>query len=88
MKLEDVFFIGGLVFIGYWLTRKNPTIITSENTGVKPFIKEEEPKTIVIDLNKTQNSNSVLNNSVVRDYKTAIQDTVSPLKVYVKDVFQ
>jgi hypothetical protein len=88
MKSEDVFFIAGLVFIGYWLTKKNPTIIASDSLDIKPFVPNEEPKTIVLDLNKGRSPNQNADEIYVRDYKTAIQDTVSPRRVFVKQDFQ
>lgn len=88
MKLEDVFFIGGLVFIGYWLTKKNPTIIASDSLDTKPFVPNDEPKTIVIDLNRPKLPVQGLDESYVRDYRTAIQDTFSPQRVFVKQEFQ
>ena len=88
MKLEDVFFIGGLVFIGYWLTKKQATIIPSESLDISPLTEtEDKPKTIVLNLNALQNSGYTMDEKYVRDYNTSMEATFSPLKVHVKRYF-
>lgn len=87
MKLEDVFFIGGLVFIGYWLTKKNATIITSEPLNTKPFAPLEEAKTIVLDLNQRSRASNLFDDRLAKDYNSSMEATFSPQRVHVKSSF-
>lgn len=87
MKTEDIFFIGGLVFIGYWLTKKNVTIITSEALDTKPFAPIEEPKTIVLDLNQRRKASNLFDDRFVKDYNSSMEATFSPQRVHVKSEF-
>jgi hypothetical protein len=87
MKLEDVFFFGGLVFIGYWLTKKNATIITSEALDTKPFAPIEDVKTIVLDLSQRSRGSNLFDESFFKDYDSSIKSTVSPQRVHVKSDF-
>ena len=88
MKLEDVFFIGGLVFIGYWITKKQATIIPSDSLDISPLTQpEEEPKTIVLNLNAPKNSGYVMEDKYVKDYNSSMEATFSPQKVHVKRYF-
>ena len=88
MKLEDVFFIGGLVFIGYWITKKQATIIPSESLDISPLTEtEEKPKTIFLNLNAPRNSGYNMDDKYVRDYNSSMEATFSPLKVHVKSDF-
>ena len=87
MKLEDVFFFGGLVFIGYWLTKKNATIITSEALDTKPFAPIEEAKTIVLDLSQRSRASNLFDDNFVKDYNSSMEATFSPQRVHVKSDF-
>jgi hypothetical protein len=84
MKLEDVFFFGGLVFIGYWLTKKNATIIPSETMDIKSFVPEPLTRTIVLDLKTKSKPSNLFDEKFVRDYNTSIESTISPQKIHVK----
>jgi hypothetical protein len=87
MKGEDIFFIGGLVFIGYWLTKKQPNIIS-----VDPIEKSNitdvpsQPKTITLDLNppKPRRANSYIDSSVVKSYDASKFSTVAPPMVTIQ----
>lgn len=100
MKFEDVFFIGGLVFIGYWLTKKNATIIASDTLDIKDLTNpdkatkvrvnepyREEPKTIVLNMNTPMRANDFLDEKFVKDYNSSMEATFSPRKVFVKSEF-
>jgi hypothetical protein len=77
-----------LVFIGYWLTKKNATIIPSESLDIKPLDEsEEKPKTIVLNLNAPKNNGIVMDDVYVKDYNTSMQATFSPQKVHIKSSF-
>lgn len=85
MKLTDLFLIGGTIYIGYWLLKKNPKII-----DVKPDIlpKKEQPKTIILNLNDTPKKvNTFYEDDFVRDYNSSQMATVSPPLVTIKNPF-
>jgi hypothetical protein len=87
MKLEDVFFIGGLVFIGYWLTKKQPIIIPSEPLEIKPLQPEpEEPKSITIDMGRPTKRQGFYE-PFRKGYNSSMEATFSPQKVHVKSDF-
>lgn len=82
MKLTDLFLIGGTIYIGYWLLKKNPKII-----DVKPDIlpKKEQPKTIILNLNDTPKKvNTFYEDDFVRDYNASQMATTSPALVTIK----
>jgi hypothetical protein len=88
MKLEDVFFIGGLVFIGYWITKKQAIIIPSESLDISSLTEtEEKPKTIVLNLNAPQNSGYSADDKYVKDYDSSMGATFSPQRVHIKKDF-
>ena len=87
MKFEDIFFIGGLVFIGYWLTKKNVTIIPSESLDIKSFVPEPLSRTIVLDLNSRRKPTNMFDDKLVKDYNSSMGATFSPQRVHVKSDF-
>lgn len=87
MKGEDIFFIAGLVFIGYWLTKKQPNIISVdpiESSSVTDV--PSEPKTIILDLNppKPRSANSYVDAGVRRSFDASKFSTVAPPMVTIQ----
>jgi hypothetical protein len=85
MKLSNVLLVGGVIFVGYLIFRKKPTII-----DVKPDIlpKNNEAKTIVLNLSEPQKKiNTFYDDVYVRDYNASKFSTVAPPSVTIKSNF-
>lgn len=78
MKLENVLLIGGLAFLTYWLIKKNPKIIDVSDNNTN-----NEPKTIVLNLNQVKGKPDVLSSKVERRFNAHEFATVSPAMVEV-----
>jgi len=82
MKIENVIIIGGLGFLAYWLLKKQPKVIdinpTMEDT------KNEEPKTIYLDLSNRNKKRNLFPESFVRDFDASKFRTVAPPSVVIK----
>ena len=90
MKTEDIFFVGGLVFIGYWLLKKQPKVISVEPLESKPVTQvPQEQKTIIIDLNnqKPMRANDYIDSDVRRSFDASKSSTIAPPKVTIQRQF-
>jgi len=83
MKAENLLLVLGVGFIGYWLFKK-PTKVIDINPQME--LDNEEPKTIVLDLNKTKNG-GLFPDNMVNDYNASKFSTVAPPSVTVKRQF-
>jgi hypothetical protein len=83
MKAENLLLVLGVGFIAYWLVKK-PIKVIDINPQME--LDNEEPKTIVLDLNKTKN-NGLFPDNMVNDYNASKFSTVAPPSVTVKRQF-
>jgi len=84
MKLENLLLVAGVGFIAYWLVKK-PIKVIDINPPME--IQKEEPKTIVLDLNKTRRNGGLFPDGMVKDYNASKFRTVAPPMVVVKREF-
>jgi len=82
MKLENLLLVAGVGFIAYWLVKKPIKVI-----DINPPMEKEEPKTIVLDLNKTKRNGGLFPDDMVKDYNASKFSTVAPPMVVVKREF-
>jgi len=83
MKAENLLLVFGVGFIAYWLVKK-PIKVIDINPQME--LDNEEPKTIVLDLNKTKNG-GLFPDNMVNDYNASKFSTVAPPSVTVKRQF-
>jgi hypothetical protein len=83
MKAENLLLVLGVGFIAYWLVKK-PIKVIDINPQME--LDNEEPKTIVLDLNKTKNG-GLFPDNMVNDYNASKFSTVAPPSVTVKRQF-
>jgi hypothetical protein len=82
MKTENILLIGGLGLIAYWLFKKPKKVIDIDPP--MEMQKIEEPKTIVLDLNKTKNE-GLFPESMAKDYDSSLFSTIAPPRYTIKD---
>lgn len=83
MKAENLLLVLGVGFIAYWLVKK-PIKVIDINPQME--LDTEEPKTIVLDMNKTKNG-GLFPDNMVNDYNASKFSTVAPPSVTVKRQF-
>jgi hypothetical protein len=84
MKVENLLLVLGVGFIAYWLVKK-PIKVIDINPQME--LDNEEPKTIVLDLNKTKRNGGLFPDNMVNDYNASKFSTVAPPSVTVKRQF-
>jgi hypothetical protein len=84
MKAENLLLIAGIGFIAYWLVKK-PIKVIDINPPME--IEKEEPKTIVLDLNKTKRNSGLFPDNMAKDYNASKFSTVAPPMVVIKREF-
>jgi hypothetical protein len=84
MKLENLLLVAGVGFIAYWLAKK-PIKVIDINPQME--MQKEEPKTIILDLNKTKRNGGLFPESMVKDYNASKFSTVAPPLVVFKREF-
>lgn len=83
MKAENFLLVLGVGFIAYWLAKKPIKVIDIN----PPMETEDEPKTIVLDLNKTKRNGGLFPDNMVQDYNASKFSTVAPPSVLFKRNF-
>jgi len=86
MKTENLLLIAGLGFIVYWLAKKPKKVIDIDPPMEMQKI-EEEPKTIVLDLNKTRRNEGLFPESMAKDYNASVMRTIAPPRTFIKENF-
>jgi len=84
MKAENLLILVGVGFIAYWLVKK-PIKVIDINPPME--IEKEEPKTIVLDLNKTKRNSGLFPDNMAKDYNASKFRTVAPPMVVIKREF-
>jgi hypothetical protein len=84
MKAENLLLVLGVGFIAYWLVKK-PIKVIDINPQME--LDNQEPKTIVLDLNKTKRNGGLFPDNMVNDYNASKFSTVAPPSVTVKRQF-
>jgi hypothetical protein len=87
MKAENVLLIVGIGFIAYWLAKKPNKVIDIDPPMEIDVDKVEEPKTIVLDLNKTGRNEGLYPESMVKDYNASVMGTIAPPRTFIKEFF-
>ena len=87
MKTENILLIAGLGFIAYWLTKKPKKVIDIDPPMEMEMEKVEEPKTIVLDLNKTRRNEGLFPESMAKDYNASVMRTIAPPRTFIKEDF-
>ena len=86
MKLENLLLIAGVGFIAYWLVKK-PIKVIDIDPPMEAEIIKEEPKTIVLDLNKTRRNEGLFPESMAKDYNASVMRTIAPPRTFIKENF-
>jgi hypothetical protein len=91
MKLENLLLIAGVGFIAYWLVKKPIKVIDIDPPMESELPKNEERKTIVLDLNKTRRNEGLMRNEglfperMAKDFNISPFKTVSPPRYSIKE---
>lgn len=83
MKAENFLLVLGVGFIAYWLAKKPIKVIDIN----PPMETEDEPKTIVLDLNKTKRNGGLFPESMAKDYDASLFSTIAPPRTSIKENF-
>jgi hypothetical protein len=84
MKLENLLLIAGVGFIAYWLVKK-PIRVINIDPPMEAELQKVEPKTIVLDLNKTRRNEGLFPERMAKDFDVSKIKTVSPAKYSIKE---
>jgi len=84
MKLENLLLIAGVGFIAYWLVKK-PIKVIDINPPMEAELQKVEPKTIVLDLNKTRRNEGLFPERMAKDFNVSSFKTVSPPRYTINE---
>lgn len=86
MKRNDLLILAGVGLLVYYFYKKNKKVVHID----PPMETKGEPKTIVLDLNRTRsgnNANRLFSQNMVKDYNASKFATTSPPSVVVKQMY-
>ncbi len=86
MKFENLLLIAGVGFIAYWLVKK-PIKVIDIDPPMEMEKQKEEPKTIVLDLNKTRRNEGLFPERMAKDFDASFYSTIASPRTFIKDNF-